>query len=80
MRQITVPSNVKLGKVRDLRGKMTDQLNDYIDHIRENIDDYVVCNRQNYAQKYEPGLMKFDRAKSSIEIEPFVEGAAVVDG
>lgn len=59
---------------------MADQLNDYVDHIREKIDDYVVCDRQNYAQKYELGLMKFDGAKSSIEIESFVEGVVVVGG
>ena len=55
-------------------------MNDYVDHIREKIDDYVVCYRQNYAQKYELGLMKFDGATSSIEIESFVEGVVVVGG
>ncbi len=59
---------------------MADQLNEYVDHIRENIDDHVVCYRQNYAQKYELGLMKFGGAKSSIEIEPIVEGVVVVGG
>ena len=71
---------VKLGKNPELRGPVADQLNGYVGHIRENIDDYIACYRRNYAQKYQLGLLDFDGAESSIEIEPVVAGMVVVGG
>ena len=71
---------VKLGKNPELRGPVANQLNEYVGHIRENIDDYTACYTRNYAQKYQLGLLDFEGAESSINIGPHVEGMIVVGG
>lgn len=71
---------VKLGNSPELRDHVAGQLNGYVDHIRKHIGDYVACYTRNYAQKYELGLMDFDGAESSIDIDPVVESMVVVGG
>lgn len=71
---------VKLGKNPELRGQVAGQLARYVNHVREHISDYIDCYRRNYAQKYQLGLLDFDGAESSIDIEPLVEGMVVVGG
>ena len=71
---------VKLGKNPELRESVAGQLNNYVSHIRGNIDDYVACYTRNFSQKYQLGLIKFEGVEASIEIEPIVEGVVVVSG
>ena len=71
---------VKLGKNPELRGPVANQLNEYVGHIREKIDDYTACYTRNYAQKHQLGLLDFEGAESSVDIEPVVEGMVMVGG
>ena len=70
---------LKLGKNPDLHGKVGGQLIKYIGHIREYMQDYVTCYKENYRQKKELGL--FDSSlPDEIEIdedEKTVEGLVV---
>jgi hypothetical protein len=47
---------VKLGRNLELRGRVGEQLNDYIKHIGIYIKDYAKCYKENYRQKKELGL------------------------
>ena len=69
---------VKLGKNPELRGQVATQLDGYVEHIRAHIGDYIECHTRNYAQKHRLGLLDFDGAESSIDIDPIVEGMVVV--
>jgi hypothetical protein len=71
---------VKLGKNPELRGSVAGQLNNYVSHIRDNIDDYIACYTRNFSQKHQLGLVNFEGSEASIEIEPVVEGVVVVGG
>ncbi|MBM3957390.1 MAG: hypothetical protein FJ313_04995, partial [Gemmatimonadetes bacterium] len=55
------------------------QLSEYLAHLREHIDDYVACYRENYRQKKVLGLLD-DSLPSDIDIEPRVEGLVVTGG
>ena len=71
---------VKLGKNPELRDSVAGQLNNYVSHIRANIEDYVACYTKNYGQKKQLGLINFKGMEASIEIESVVEGVVVVGG
>lgn len=76
---------VKLGGNPELHGKVGEQLNKYVKHIREFMKDYVDCYKENYRQKKQLDLFDpFDRClPDEIEIdtdEKTVEGLIVVGG
>lgn len=78
---------VKLGKNPELHGKVGEQLNKYLRHIKtkEHMKDYVACYKENYRQKKELGLFNpYDhRLPNEIEIdtdERSVEGLIVAGG
>jgi len=76
---------VKLGKNPELRGKVGEQLNKYVKHIREYMKDYVDCYKENYRQKKELGLFDpFDpHLPNEVDIdtdEKTVEGLIFVGG
>ena len=47
---------LKLGKNPELCGKVAEQLNEYIDHLKTNVNDYINCYKENYRQKKQLGL------------------------
>ena len=51
---------VKLGRNPELREKVGEQVNGYVDHIREYILDYAKCYQENYRQKKNLGLFSSD--------------------
>jgi CRISPR/Cas system-associated exonuclease Cas4 (RecB family) len=71
---------VKLGRNPELHEKVGNQLSGYVDHIKEYMQDYVTCYKENYRQKKELGL--FDSSlPDEIEIdedEKTVAGLIVV--
>jgi hypothetical protein len=76
---------IKLGRNPELREKAGKQVNDYVQHIRKHIHDYVTCYQKNYEQKKQLGL--FDNGGNhmpdSIIIdcdEDSVEGVVVAGG
>lgn len=76
---------IKLGRNPELREKAGRQVNEYVKHIREHIDDYAYCYQRNYEQKKQLGL--FDNAKNPmpdsilIDREPkSVQGMVVAGG
>jgi hypothetical protein len=71
---------VKLGNNPELRSKVAGQLERYVNHIRKHMDDYIICYRENYQQKYRLGLLDPAQADPTVEIEPLVEGLVVVGG
>lgn len=78
---------VKLGRNPELQGKVGEQLSKYIKHIRikEHMEDYVACYKENYRQKKELGLFDpFDPSlPDGIEIDPdakTVKGLIIVGG
>jgi len=71
---------VKLGRNPELHEKVGRQLNEYMDHIRKYIKDYVTCYKETYRQKKELGLFG-SSLPNDIEIdEDTVEGLIVVGG
>jgi len=71
---------VKLGKNPELRSDVVGQLNEYVEHIRDKIDDYVECYTRNYGQKHRLGLFDLNDIEPGILIEPTVEGMVAVGG
>ena len=71
---------LKLGKNPELHGKVGDQLNKYVKHIRKFMKDYVGSYKETYRQKKHLGL--FDSSlPNDIEIDKnTVEGLIVVGG
>jgi hypothetical protein len=65
----------KLGRNPELRHKAGEQVNNYVRHIRENMDDYGDCYELNYRQKKGLGLFSeempdsiaINRQKSSVK-------------
>jgi len=75
----------KMGRNPELKDKVGEQLNCFINHVRKYIGDYADCYERNYQQKKELGLFDpFDtRLPDKIEIdrnENTVEGLIVVGG
>jgi hypothetical protein len=71
---------VKLGKNRDLHGRVGEQLNEYVKRIKKYMQDYVDCYKKNYRQKKEFGLFN-SNLPNDIEIDNnIVEGLIVVGG
>ena len=71
---------LKLGKNPELHGKVGNQLNEYIKHIKKFMKDYVDCYKENYRQKKQLGLFS-SSLLNDIEIdENTVEGLIVVGG
>jgi hypothetical protein len=76
---------VKLGKNSELREKVGKQLNGYVEHMRDRIEDYVACYQENYRQKKELGLLGPIGIDLPNEIEidlnsETVEGLLIVGG
>jgi hypothetical protein len=68
---------VKLGNNPELKGRVIDQLNGYIERISNNFLDYKRCYEINFSQKKELGLLD---KNLEIEIIPEVLGLVVVVG
>ncbi len=68
---------VKLGNNPELKGKVINQLKDYVKRIEDNFKDYKECYEKNFKQKRELGM--FD-SPYSINIVPGVSGVIVVMG
>ncbi len=76
---------IKLGRNPELREKAGKQVNDYVQHVREHINDYATCYQKNYEQKKQLGLFDNtdDPMPNSILIardESSVEGIVVAGG
>ncbi len=70
---------VKLGNNNELKGKAADQLEGYVNHVKDHFDDYKECYEKHYRQKKELGLFKTPEYKEIEIVEP-VEGMIVVGG
>lgn len=70
---------VKLGNNPELRSRVGEQLNGYVKHVQEYIQDYISCYQRNYEQKRQMGLLA-DDLPAAIKISARVEGLVVVGG
>jgi len=70
---------VKLGSNTELKGKVADQLDVYVEHIQEYFEDYKRCYEEHYIQKKALGLITVP-GYDSIEIVNPVEGIILVGG
>ena len=70
---------VKLGNNNELRGKVAEQLEGYVNHVKDHFDDYKECYEKHYKQKKELGLFEKPEYKEIEIVEP-VEGMIVVGG
>lgn len=68
---------VKLGNNQELKGKVFQQLADYVDKVKKYFDDYKECYEKNLKQKQELGLID---KKLKVDIVKGVSGVVVVVG
>ena len=74
-----VISEVKLGNNNELKSKVAKQLDIYINHIKDNFNDYKRCYESHFEQKRELGLIRNPSIDKIDIIEP-VEGVILVGG
>lgn len=70
---------VKLGNNPELKGKVVNQLSDYVQHIKDKFEDYRTCYLKHFKQKKEIGLIE-NPEYEDIEIIKPVEGIVLVLG
>ncbi len=68
---------VKLGNNPELKGKVINQLEDYVERIEGHLGDYKKCYERNFEQKRQLGLID---SPVSVNIVPGVSGIVVVMG
>ena len=70
---------VKMGNNPELKSKVAEQVENYVNHIKNNFQDYKSCYEKQYLQKKRLGLIKKPKW-DSIKIIPDVHGLIIVGG